>query len=217
MIRALRLLRASFSAWYYDVFVLIGANVVWLALSLLILPIGPATAGLFYVCNEVAKGEPISFSMFWAGMKRYGVLSVKLAAVLIIITVLLIVNVSFYFELRTSVGQVLGFIFTYLIVFWAFLLNYPFALLVQMERPSVLRILRNSALLTLDNIRLTVSLSLVTLLLMFLSIFPLGFVPYLVGLFALLAIFQCKALALLMEKYEQKPQAAASAPPAAAP
>jgi len=216
MIRAFRVLRSSISAWYYDLFVLIAVNIVWLLLCLLIIPIGPATAGLFYICNELAKGEPISFSLFRTGMKRYAGLSVKLAAVLIAISFLLFVNVSFYFDLNSSFGQVLGFIFIYLIIFWAFLLNYPFALLVQMERPGVLKILRNAALLAMDNVRFTISLSLLTLLLLFLSIMPLGFLPYIFGLFPLLAIFQCKALALLMEKYEKPAQSAAGAPPSAA-
>ena len=215
MIRALRMLRASLSAWYYDFFVLIAVNVVWLVLCLLILPIGPATAGLFYICNEVVKGEPISFSMFITGMKRFAAISAKLAAVLITLTILLFVNVSFYFELNSSFGQVLGFVFIYLIIFWALMLNYPFALLVQMDRPGLLKILRNSALLALDNVRLTVSMSLITLLLMLLSVFPLGFLPYLLGFFTLLAIFQCKCVALLMDKYGQKARSASSAPPAA--
>jgi uncharacterized membrane protein YesL len=208
MIRALRLLRSSISAWYYDLFVLIGANIAWLVLSLLIIPLGPATAGLFYVCNELAKGEPISFGLFWTGMKRYAGLSAKLAAFIIIVTILLFVNVNFYLGWQSTAGQVIGIIWIYAIILWGVVLNYPFALMVQMERPGLLKILRNSVLLVLDNIALSVSMSIVTLLLIGLSIFPLGFLPFPFGFFALLAIFQCKCLMLLMDKYEpRKPEA----------
>jgi uncharacterized membrane protein YesL len=211
MIRALRLLRSSLSAWYYDLFVLIGVNVVWLILSLLIIPLGPATAGLFYVCNELAKGEPISFGLFWVGMKRYMGLSVKLAAALIIITVLLGFNISFYLNMQSSIGQIIGIVWIYAVIFWGIVLNYPFALLVQMDKPSLRKILRNSALLVLDNVVFTVSMSILTLLVIGLSIFPLGLLPFPFGFFALLAIFQCKCLITLMEKYEQKhPEAPAS-------
>jgi uncharacterized membrane protein YesL len=209
MIRVLRLLRSSLSAWYYDLFILIAVNVVWLILSLSLIPIGPATAGLFYVANEVAKGEPLSFGLFWTGLKRFRGVSFRLALVLAVITVLIIVNIGFYLNLQSTIGQIVGIIWIYVLVFWAVLLNYPFALLVQMEKPGVRKILRNSALLALDNVAFTFSMSLATLLVIGLSIFPLGFLPFPFGFFALLAIFQCKAVAQLIEKYEQKAAAKA--------
>jgi len=204
MIRALRILRASLSAWYYDLFVLIAANIVWLVLSLLIIPWGPATAGLFYISNEVAKGEPISFGLFWTGLRRYLGLSLKLSIALVVITGLIIVNMTFYFSMGSQIGQIIGIVWVYIIIFWAIFLNYPFALLVQMEKPSLVAILRNSALLVLDNVALSVSMSIVTILLIILSIFPLGLLPFPFGFFALLAIFQCKCLMMLIEKYEAK-------------
>ena len=208
MIRALRILRSAISNWYYDLFVLIGVNIVWLVLSLLILPMGPATAGLFYVANEVAKGEPISFGLFWVGLRKHFVLSLKLALTLVIATLLLIVNLGFYFNVQSTIAQIIGIIWIYVVVFWGIVLNFPFALLVQMDKPSVLKILRNSALLVLDNVRLSISMSILTLLLIGLSIFPLGLLPFPFGFFSLLAIFQCKTLATLIEKYEQKEKTA---------
>jgi uncharacterized membrane protein YesL len=208
MIRALRLLRSSISAWYYDLFVLIAANIVWLVLSLLVLPLGPATAGLFYISNECAKGEPLSFGLFWKGMRRYARLSIKLSIAIIVITILLVVNVAFYLNLHSTIGQIIGIVWIYAVVFWGIVLNYPFALMVQMDNPSLLKILRNSLLLFLDNVALSISMSIVTILIIVLSIFPLGFLPYIFGFFALLAIFQCKCLAILMEKYESKEKAA---------
>ena len=204
MIRALRLLRQSISIWYYDVFVLIAANLAWLILSLLILPLGPATAGLFYMANEAAKGEPLFFRLFVVGMRRYLVKSLQLTAALIVITALLVVNISFYLNVQSAIAQIIGIIWIYAIIFWGIFLNYPFALLVQMETPSVLKVLRNAALLTLDNVAISVSMSIITLVLIGLSIFPLGLLPFPFGFFSLLAIFQCKCVMLLIEKYEQK-------------
>jgi len=211
MIRALRLLRASLSAWYYDLFVLIAVNIVWLVLSILILPLGPATAGLFHVCNELAKGEPISFGLFWVGMKRHAGLSAKLAAVIVILSILLVVNLNFYLDLRSSIGQIIAIVWVYAIIAWGAILNFPFALLVQMEKPGLIKIIRNSALLVLDNVAFSFSMSILTLLLIGLSIFPLGLLPMPFGFFTLLAIFQCKCLAMLMEKYEKKEQQTGSA------
>ncbi len=204
MIRTFRILRASISAWYYELFILIAVNLTWLVLSLLILPIGPATAGLFHVANQVAKGEPLFFSLFWQGMRRHLKMSVQLSIVLIATTALLVVNIAFYFGLSTSIGQIIGIIWIYVLIFWALVMNYPFALLVEMDKPGIIKILRNSALLAMDNVVFTVSISLWTLIVIALSIFPLGLLPFPFGFFSLLAIFQCKALATLIEKYEKK-------------
>jgi uncharacterized membrane protein YesL len=204
MLRALRLLRSSVSAWYYDLFILIAINIVWLAMSLLILPIGPATAALFYVANEVAKGEPLSFGLFWVGLRRFWRLGLLLSLAVLIITLLIIVNIYFYLNMGQTIGQIIGIIWIYVILIWGVVLNYPFALLVQMEKPSLFKILRNSVLLVLDNLALSLSMTILTVVVIILCIFPLGFLPFPFGFFCLLAIFQCKAVSQLIEKYEKK-------------
>lgn len=206
MMRALRLLRSSISTWYYDFFVLLAVNVIWLVLSALIIPIGPATAGLFYIANEAAKGEPLSFGLFWQGMRRYAGPSIKLAIAIVVITLLLIVNIQFYLGLNSTIGQIIGIIWIYVFIFWGLVLNYPYALLVQAEKPSLVKILRNSLLIFMDNIAFSLSMTFIAFLLIVLSVFPLGFLPYVFGFFSLMAIFQCKCVLLLMEKYEPKQQ-----------
>lgn len=203
MRQTFRLFRSSFSDWYYDLFLLLAVNIVWLVLTILIIPMGPATAGLYHICNEIAKGEPVSFSVFVAGMQRRLGLSFRLWLTLLIMAVLIIVNMIFYFSLHTTAGQIIGIIWIYIIVFFLMMQNYTWALLEQMEHPSVLKIIRNAALMTLDNVALTISMSLLTLVAFALS-FLLGFLPILLGLFAFLAIFQCKCMIMLFEKYEKK-------------
>ncbi len=84
------------------------------------------------------------------------------------------------------------------------MMTMPEYLAIKALSAGVLKIMRNSTLLVLDNVVLSLSMSIVTLLMMILSVFPLGLLPYVLGFFALLAIFQCKAVALLIEKYEVK-------------
>ncbi len=211
MMRALRLLRSTVSAWYYDLFVLAAANIVWFVLCLLILPIGPATAGLFYISNEVAKGEPISFRLFWLGMRRFLGLSVKLSIVIVVITSLIVINGIFYLRLHSTIGMIVGIMWTYALVFWGFLLTYPFALLVQMENPGIIKIMRAAVLLVLDNVIFTISVVILTLLLLAVSLFPFGGLPIPFGLAAFFAIFQCKAVILLFEKYDEKAKSTTTA------
>jgi hypothetical protein len=204
MIRALRLLRSTLSAWYYDLFVLAAANIVWFVLCLLILPIGPATAGLFYISNEVAKGEPISFRLFWVGMRRFLGLSVKLSMFIVVVTLLIVVNCIFYLRLHSTLGMIVAIMWAYAIVFWGFLLTYPFALLAQMDKPGVIKIMRAAALLVLDNVLFTISMAFLAAILVGVSLFPFGGLPIPFGLAAFLAIFQCKAVILLFEKYDER-------------
>jgi uncharacterized membrane protein YesL len=203
MIRALRILRKSLSDWYYELFLLLAANAVWIVLSILVIPWGPATAGLFHLSNEVAKGEPVTFGLFWIGLRRYLGLSFKLFLLIIFITVLIFANMVFYLNLHSTVGQVIGIVWIYVLILWGLVLNFPFAMMVQMEKPTLMRIVRNSVLMVLDNVAFTVSMSLLTLLTLFVC-FLLGFLPLLLGYFAFLAIFQCKCMAVLFEKYENR-------------
>jgi uncharacterized membrane protein YesL len=206
MIRALRLLRQSLSIWYYEVFIFIAVNLLWLLLCLLVIPIGPATAGLFSIANEAAKGEPVFFSTFLAGMRRHLGVSLRLSLVIIALAAAILFNMYFYLAQASTIANVVGIVWVYVLILFGIALNYPFALMVQMEKPGVVKILRNSVLLVLDNIALSISLSVVAILLFLFSIVPLGFVPYILGLFALLAILQCKAVLQLVDKYEHKEQ-----------
>lgn len=209
MIRAFRLLRSAFSAWYYDVFVLIGVNLLWLFLSLLILPLGPATAGLFYVADHVAREEPISLGMFWQGFRRFLGKGWQVMFVLLAVPIITAVNVAFYLNMQSNLMQILGIMWIYVLIFWAVMAIYPFPVLMAMERPALLPIFRNSALLALGNVAFSVSMALLTLLVIALSIFPLGFLPFAFGMFSLLAIFHCKGARLLLQKYAAKEEQSA--------
>ncbi len=202
MLRALSLLRASLSIWYYELFVFIGVNLVWLLLSILILPLGPATGGLFYVASQAAKEEPVTFGLFWVGFKRYLTKGWQVMLVILVVSFLMIVNVNFYLASPSSIMNVIGIIWIYVVVFWTLLLIFPFPLLMEMETPKITTLFRNAALLVLDNLGFSISMFICILLVVGLSIFPLGLLPVPFGLFTLLAIFQCKGLLMLMEKYK---------------
>src|SRR5512135_965891 len=62
--RGLRLL-------WEELFLLGLAGYIWLALGILILPLAPFTVGLFYVTNQVARGNAISFTSLFTGAWRF--------------------------------------------------------------------------------------------------------------------------------------------------
>ncbi|MBM3135084.1 MAG: DUF624 domain-containing protein, partial [Chloroflexi bacterium] len=96
MLRALKVFWSSLGGLYYELFLLVGVNLAWLGLSLLVVTAPPAAAGVYYLANHLAKGESVSFGLFVQGMRRYFGRSWLLAIVVVAINALLVGNILFY-------------------------------------------------------------------------------------------------------------------------
>ena len=201
LLRALRVFWSSLGGLYYELFLLMGVNLAWLGLSLLIVTAPPATAGVYYLANQIAKGESVSFSLFGQGMRRYFRRSWLLAIVVLVISVLLVVNLLFYANFTNQWVRLLSVFWGYLIVFWLAMLIYLFPLLIEQESKSLLLILRNAALLVLDNVAFTLTLGVLLLLFLLLNVFLA--VPLLLIVMSGLALIQSKALLTVLEKYRE--------------
>ena len=81
MIDALIVLWRGFGLWRRHIVVLTLASLGWAALSLTLLLLPPATAGLYALANRIAYGEPPHAAHFFAGARRYGALSFRWALV----------------------------------------------------------------------------------------------------------------------------------------
>jgi uncharacterized membrane protein YesL len=198
------------------------------ALFLTLLVAAPATAGLHYVVNRFVHGEPFSprqmFSdepfglrglllalvtfgisfLIWAvrgsTFRRYFWSSLRLAASNLGLLLLLLINIYFYTMVLGGVFVLLAVLFGYLVVLWVVMQPYLFPMLVETGVP-VRTILRNSALFALDNVRLSIVVTLFSLVVWGLSISPLALIvlPF-VGQ-VLLALAGNKAVLLLLDKY----------------
>jgi uncharacterized membrane protein YesL len=202
LLRALRVFRSSLGALYYELFLLVGVNLAWLGLSLLVVTAPPAAAGVYYLANQLAKGETVSFGLFVQGMRRYFRRSWLLAIIVVVISALLVGNLLFYANFANHWVRLISVFWGYVLIFWLAMLIYLFPLLIEQSDKSLLLILRNAALLVLDNVVFTLTLG--VLLLLFLLLNVALAVPLLLIVMSGLAIIQSKALLTVLEKYRER-------------
>jgi hypothetical protein len=81
MIDAWIVFRRGLGLWRRHIIPLTLASLAWAALSLTILLLPPATAGLYAFTNRIAYGEPPHAEHFFAGARRYSALSFQWALV----------------------------------------------------------------------------------------------------------------------------------------
>jgi len=199
LLRALKVFWSSLGALYYELFLLVGVNLAWLGLSVLVVTAPPATAGVYYLANQLAKGETVSFSLFVQGMRRYFRRSWLLAIIAVVISVLLVGNILFYANFANQWVRLISVFWGYVLLFWLAMLIYLFPLLIEQSDKSLLLILRNAALLVLDNLAFTLTLGI--LLLLFLLLNVALAVPLFLMAMSGLALIQSKALLTVLEKY----------------
>lgn len=234
MLRVLKLLWKSLAEYYYDIVSLTWINLLWLVTSLVpilgslglaqatgalyLAPLAivgivlapPGLGALMYTMNQFNLGESVDRHTYFGGFRRYFGLSWAVAATDAVLGGLLVANCLFYLTRSSAAFKLIGIIWIYGLVFWLCLQWYLWPLMVEQEKKKLLLFYRNSALLVLDNLGFSMSLAVVMLIFVALS-FLLG-LPALILVGSVTALVATKALASLLAKYDQKPEAAATEP-----
>lgn len=156
-IRAADILRNSFKRFiwhgYDNLGLLVAANLLWLLLCLPIVTAPAATAGLFNLAKKIADGEKVAFSDFTRGFRAHLVPATKVGSVTLLIVFLVWVNIDFYSHLEgwaTIPGMMLAAIMVWISVFLLLMHAHIHPLIAGGDH-SLRKLLRKSALLTLDN------------------------------------------------------------------
>lgn len=178
------------------------ANLIWLGLSLLIVPWPAATAGLFYLARRVIEEEltadpqPATLSDFWAGLRMYWLRSSILAAGDLGVLVIIAVALRFYggssvAPLNWLVGPItlIG-----LACLGAQLYLYP--LLIQRTGRPLWALAREALLIAISYPVNTISLLLLCGVLAIAALILAG--PILLVFFAFLALLQTVALRTIL-------------------
>ena len=187
MAEAWRIFRKTLSHLWDEMFLLAIANVLWVALCLLLVTAPPATAGLFVLTHRLASGKAASLGDFFAGLRRYFWRSWLWAIVAgagffilggdVVLTGLL--------SDADYVVLIQGF-FLMLLFLWAFLLLYAFPLILEQEQPSLRLALRNALVMFATNPGFSITLFGLAMLVALLS--SLLFAPWAVITVAFLAL-----------------------------
>lgn len=123
----------------------------WWLVSLLLIPIGPATAALAVVARRCAANLRVTRMFYMDGLRGYWRPALGLSAVGMTVLGLLLMNISFYVTRPSGLMQVLTFIWGYVLLFWLSVQFYAYPVLVRMEKPSALGALRTAAFGALAN------------------------------------------------------------------
>jgi uncharacterized membrane protein YesL len=132
---------------------------------------GPGTAAAYAVTNRLANGDLFEPRRFWGAFRRFfgrgwllGIIDAGAGA-------LLVLNIWFYSNTGQALTWLLAIIFVYLLLIWAAIQSYLFALMVEMDQSPFLAV-RNALFLALDNLGLTLGLLLVNVVVVTISILP---------------------------------------------
>ena len=169
--------------------------------------LGPSTAGVHETLALILNRELFSFTDFFSGFRKHYWRSVGLMTLNIVVWGILILNMYFYLTMFKA--PVLVIIATvsltfYMLGFWALMNVWFFPLLVQRPR-KVTAILKQAALLALDNLVVSWMITLMSVLVLVVSFFlRVGLVLFLIGGFA---TFQDLGFLKILDRYKAMEEA----------
>lgn len=171
---------------------LIFANLMWVVLSLPIITMPAATAGLFAYMTERIRGkQPELIRVYFSGMRQYWRKATVIGVIDLIIAGLVILNLSI-FSFMDSSGDIVAFIARSVTIFVALALVivnfYLWPMLVLYEDPSLMTLLRNATGLVAAHLLLTIGMLFVVITIIGVSLMlPRG--VFLFGTISLCAYF----------------------------
>ena len=122
-------------------------NLLWMILTILVLPAFPAYAGLIYASNKIANGEEGRLKLFFDGFKEYFWVSWKYGAINIIFYVLVFLNIRHYTQYEGTGFVLLQYFFLSAAILWSMLQVYVFPLLLEQDEPTIRKALWNSVVI----------------------------------------------------------------------
>ena len=163
--RAADLLRPAFkrSIWstYDHIGLLVLANLLWVVLCLPVVTAPAATAGLFHLARQIARGKDVSLRDFFVGFRGRFFPALKVGLVDLAALLVLWVNIDFYSHMRGGAvipGMILAAAMVWVAAFFLLMHVHLYPLLAGGES-SLRQLLRKSALLTLDNLAFTIGIA----------------------------------------------------------
>ncbi|MCK9526389.1 MAG: hypothetical protein M0R49_10770 [Limnochordia bacterium] len=167
------------------------------------LTIGGATGAVHYRMNRVILGEESDLKDMWEGFKLYWLRGTILIALGIVGLLLLVFNIWFSQNYSTTLFMVLSGLWVWGIIFWLALHQFVFPFMTN-QNIGVIKTLKRSALIILDNPLTTLVLLVLSAIVVALSLVLAA--PLLIFVASFLAIVQNCFYHAMMAKYEAEEQ-----------
>jgi uncharacterized membrane protein YesL len=202
MTQAFRTIRRAGRLFLGDLYLFFLVNLLTTLCLFLVIPLPPALAGLCLVARRVSEGKFVRVRDWWEGFTRYFWRAWGVGLINLAFLGLTIYNISFYgpggrFPISDPawLSAALQGALAALLVFWLAWQLYVFPLMVEEERPRILKILGRALLLLVGQPFYSVTLLVVIGLLVVVSTVAFG-VGFFVtpGAVALLAVVATRQL-----------------------
>lgn len=115
-------LRAALGAWWREIFVLTGLNLLWTLAAFSIVALPPATAAMFHVARQVLANDSfINWQTFWQPFRRYLWAAWRWGLVFFALAGVAAGNLWFYRDAPGTVWTILRWVWATLLVVWVIL------------------------------------------------------------------------------------------------
>lgn len=203
MRQTLSILFSSLKDFYDELFLFVIINLLCFLLSIPLITLAPALAGVYYVTNHLAHGRyRTEWRDFFVGFKQYLAKSWQVLLADLFLLLLIVSNIIFYNSMPNQIVRLVSILWLYLLAFWLGLQIYLFPLLMEQEDKRLLLIFRNAIVLTLKHPLFTIAFLLVILLLLVISLALVA--PIVVLLISLVAFLSNRALLTLIGEYPER-------------
>ena len=140
-------LRDKLADAYVATIPLVTLNVVWFIISIPVITVIPATAGLFYATNRLAHGKSADWRTVIEGFRLYFWRSWLWGLLNVAVIVILASNLIFYSASSADWSMAARVMVIVVILIWLALQMHTFPLLLEQEKPKLLQALRNSVVI----------------------------------------------------------------------
>ena len=144
---AFRVLWQAIKDYYEEMFILAGASLLWAVLAVPVVTLPPATAGMYYLTNHVARHKSVEFGLFFEGFKKFFVKSWLLTLLNLGVLFVLYTNYQFYARYEAQWSAVIQGLVVGAGVIWCLIQIYVFPMLLEQQEPRLLLALRNAAMM----------------------------------------------------------------------
>ncbi|NLK08198.1 MAG: DUF624 domain-containing protein [Firmicutes bacterium] len=179
------------------------------ALILTLVTFGPATAAVHAMISKILAKEEVLVREYFQYFIDFFSRSVGLVWLNSLIVVILVTDFMFTINHSNKIIRAVSGIWVYAFLFWAMMSNYIFPFLVN-QNIGVVLAMKRSALLALDNVLVTIVLTVSVAFIAGLSIVLAAAVLLL--MMGVIAFFQNMAYRELMQKYDALPEEAIQSP-----
>jgi hypothetical protein len=189
MRRILRVLRAAFSQTFYRLWTMLLVNVVTLVLSVpcalllavvsnlvrvhnpgvalfmvamgtILLP-APTAVGLHVLAREAVRGLPVELADYWAALRQYGGLALRVWLISIFGTAVIVANLAYYPGLHVVFTPFMEIIWAYILLVWLGIQLYLYPLIVNGAETAVFPVYRRAFLTVARNRGFTAAVTIV--------------------------------------------------------